>query len=159
MISLDYMHSENIWFSWSKPSNYQEKLRCHACDERTDRRTESGKSRSVLVDQKPQKYKDHPKLREVSKARALLSSEPGLIKSVVDGRTPLLAAVHYHHHEHEVVLTCSLPSSWGARGCTNLFTTIIIGGKRSIFATIIIIITLIFEHEPKRELKIKYDQN
>ena len=54
---------------------------------------------------------------------------------------------------------CSLPSSWGARGCTNLFTTIIIGGKRSIFATIIIIITLIFEHEPKRELKIKYDQN
>ena len=35
MISLDDMHSENIWFSWSKSSNYQEKLRCHACDIRT----------------------------------------------------------------------------------------------------------------------------
>ena len=33
MITLDDMHSENIWFSWSKPSNYHEKLRCHACDE------------------------------------------------------------------------------------------------------------------------------
>ena len=32
MISLDDMHSENIWFSWSKPSNYRGKLRCHACD-------------------------------------------------------------------------------------------------------------------------------
>ena len=96
----------------------------------------------------------------MSKARALLSCEPGLIKSVVDGRTPLLAAVHYHQHGgQEVVLTFSLPSSWGARGCTNLFTSIIMGGKRSFSATIIIIITLIFEHEPKRWLKIKYDQN
>ena len=32
MISLDDMHSENIWFSWSKSSNYQEKLRCDARD-------------------------------------------------------------------------------------------------------------------------------
>ena len=32
------MHSENIWFSWSKPSNYREKLICHACDGRTDER-------------------------------------------------------------------------------------------------------------------------
>ena len=36
MISLDDMHSENIWFSWSKPSNYRGKLRCHACDGRTE---------------------------------------------------------------------------------------------------------------------------
>ena len=35
-ISIDDMHSENIWFSWSKSSNYREKLRCHACDRRTD---------------------------------------------------------------------------------------------------------------------------
>ena len=35
MISIDEMHSENIRFSWSKSSNYQEKLRCHACDIRT----------------------------------------------------------------------------------------------------------------------------
>ena len=34
--SLDDMHSENIWFSWYKPSKYREKLICHACDERTD---------------------------------------------------------------------------------------------------------------------------
>merc|ERR1712156_1035931 len=48
---------------------------------------------------------------EVSKARALLSSEPGLIKSVVDGRTPLLAAVHYHHHggQEMLDLLLSLP--------------------------------------------------
>ena len=31
-ISLDDMHSENIWFSWYKPSKYREKLICHACD-------------------------------------------------------------------------------------------------------------------------------
>ena len=30
--SLDVMHSENIWFSWYKPSKYREKLICHACD-------------------------------------------------------------------------------------------------------------------------------
>ena len=30
--SLDDMHSENIWFSWYKPSKYREKLICHACD-------------------------------------------------------------------------------------------------------------------------------
>ena len=42
--SLDNMHSENIWFAWSEPSNCQEKLRCHARDEQTDgRRTEGGK--------------------------------------------------------------------------------------------------------------------
>jgi len=32
MINLDYMHSENMWFSLSKLSNYREKLRCHARD-------------------------------------------------------------------------------------------------------------------------------
>ena len=31
-ISPNDMHSEDICFLWSKPSNYQEKLRCHACD-------------------------------------------------------------------------------------------------------------------------------
>ena len=40
MISLDDMHSENIWFSWYKPSKYREKLICHACDGRTDERTD-----------------------------------------------------------------------------------------------------------------------
>ena len=30
--SLDDMLSENIWFSWYKPSKYREKLICHACD-------------------------------------------------------------------------------------------------------------------------------
>ena len=39
-ISLDDMHSENIWFSWYKPSKYREKLICHACD---GRRTNGGK--------------------------------------------------------------------------------------------------------------------
>ena len=38
--SLDDMHSENIWFSWYKPSKYREKLICHACD---GGRTEDGK--------------------------------------------------------------------------------------------------------------------
>ena len=33
-----WRQSENILFLWSKPSNYQEKLRCHACDGRTDKR-------------------------------------------------------------------------------------------------------------------------
>ena len=44
-ISLDDMHSENIWFSWYKPSKYREKLICHACDggRTEDGRTESGK--------------------------------------------------------------------------------------------------------------------
>ena len=44
MISPGDMHSGNIWFLWSKPSNYQEKLRCHAHDIGTNVRTEeSGK--------------------------------------------------------------------------------------------------------------------
>ena len=30
--SLDDIHSEDIWFSWYKPSKYREKLICHACD-------------------------------------------------------------------------------------------------------------------------------
>ena len=34
--SPDDMHSENIWFSWYKPSKYREKLICHASDERTN---------------------------------------------------------------------------------------------------------------------------
>ena len=44
IISSGDMHSGNIWFLWSKQSNYQEKLRCHAHDIRTHERTEeSGK--------------------------------------------------------------------------------------------------------------------
>ena len=43
MISQDDVHSENIWLSWSKASSYQEKLRCHACDGRTDTEVLSGK--------------------------------------------------------------------------------------------------------------------
>ena len=38
--SLDDMHSENVWFSWYKPSKYREKLICHTCDGRTDGRTD-----------------------------------------------------------------------------------------------------------------------
>ena len=40
VVSLDDMHSENIWFSWYKPSKYRKKLICHACDggRRTDGR-------------------------------------------------------------------------------------------------------------------------
>ena len=38
IINLDDKHSENILFSWSKPSNYQEKVRCH--DGQTDIRTD-----------------------------------------------------------------------------------------------------------------------
>ena len=36
VISLDDMNSENIWFSWYKPSKYREKLICHACDGQTE---------------------------------------------------------------------------------------------------------------------------
>ena len=36
MICLDDVRSENLWFSWSKPSNYREKLICHACDRGTE---------------------------------------------------------------------------------------------------------------------------
>ena len=36
VVSLDGMYSESIWFTWSKPSDYWEQLRCHACDRRTD---------------------------------------------------------------------------------------------------------------------------
>ena len=53
MISLDDMHSENVFFSGFKPPNYRGKLRCHACDGGM-RRRKVGKS-SILVDQKPQK--------------------------------------------------------------------------------------------------------
>ena len=26
------IHSESLWLTWSKPSDYSEKLRCHTCD-------------------------------------------------------------------------------------------------------------------------------
>ena len=48
-ISLDDMHSENIWFSCYKPSKYQEKLICHAYDERTDERTNGRKVENRAV--------------------------------------------------------------------------------------------------------------
>ena len=54
--SLD--DSENIWFSWYKPSNYREKLICHACD--GGGRTDAGKWKIVQyfeLNQKPQKAK------------------------------------------------------------------------------------------------------
>ena len=41
VVSLDDMHSANIWFLWSKPLDYWEKLRCHACNGHTDGRMES----------------------------------------------------------------------------------------------------------------------
>ena len=43
MISLYDIQSQNIWFSWSKPSNYREKLRCHACDGQTKEEQYSGR--------------------------------------------------------------------------------------------------------------------
>ena len=41
VVSLDDMHSANICFLWSKPLDYWEKLRCHACNGHTDGRMES----------------------------------------------------------------------------------------------------------------------
>ena len=49
MNSLDDMQSENIWFSWSKPSNYRGKLRCHACDRRTNKRRRKVENRAMLL--------------------------------------------------------------------------------------------------------------
>ena len=57
MISLDDMHSENIWFSWFRPSNYQEKFKCCACDIRTNGREVENRAVYILLDQKPQKIK------------------------------------------------------------------------------------------------------
>ena len=35
VVSLEDMHSENMGFTWSKPSNYRKNWRCHACEGRT----------------------------------------------------------------------------------------------------------------------------
>ena len=54
--SLDDIHSENIWFSWYKPSKYREKLICHACD-RGGGQTDGGKwkiEQYSELNQKPQ---------------------------------------------------------------------------------------------------------
>ena len=40
--------SENIWFSWSKSSNYRGKLRCHARDGRTHRGRRKVENRAVF---------------------------------------------------------------------------------------------------------------
>ena len=48
-VSLDDMHSENVWFSWSKPSNYRGKLRCHVCDRRTYKRRRKVENRAMLM--------------------------------------------------------------------------------------------------------------
>ena len=50
----DEMHSENVCISWSKPSNYQEGLRCHAPE---SGRTNGGKwkiEQCSELNQKPQ---------------------------------------------------------------------------------------------------------
>ena len=39
---------------WSKSSNYGEKLRCHACDKRTDERTDGGKWKIEQYSVKPE---------------------------------------------------------------------------------------------------------
>ena len=52
IISPDDIYSENIWFLGSKPSNYEEKLRFHPRDMRTDERTEIGQCSEL--NQKPQ---------------------------------------------------------------------------------------------------------
>ena len=49
VVSLDDMYSENIWFGWSNPSDYSEKLICHTCD----RQTHIGKI-SILLRQSSQ---------------------------------------------------------------------------------------------------------
>ena len=48
--SLD--DSENIWFSWYKPSKYPEKLICHACD--GGRMNEGGKWKIVQCSVEPE---------------------------------------------------------------------------------------------------------
>ena len=48
IISQDDMRSGKIWFLWSKPSNYQEKLRCQARDERTDGRRRKVENSAVF---------------------------------------------------------------------------------------------------------------
>ena len=40
LISLDQELSENIWFVWSRTCYKGGKLRCHACDTRTDGHTD-----------------------------------------------------------------------------------------------------------------------
>ena len=44
-----WRQSENILFLWSKPSNYQEKLRCHAREQRTDGRKTGGGGKWKIV--------------------------------------------------------------------------------------------------------------
>ena len=62
IISPDDMHSGNIWFLWSQPSNYQEKLRCHARDIRTHEGGGKWKIEQCSeLNQKPQNLK--PKIQ------------------------------------------------------------------------------------------------
>ena len=88
IISIYDMNSENIWFSWSKQSNYRGKLRCHACD--GGGRTDGGKWKIVQcseLNQKPQKSRagvDQP----VSMTGPVLVGE-----SVVEAQVPVLAPV------------------------------------------------------------------
>ena len=63
MISIDDIHSENIWFSWYKPSKYREKLICHACD---GGRTEDGKWKIGQCSVGPETAKRNINKRETS---------------------------------------------------------------------------------------------
>ena len=46
---------------WSKSSNYGEKLRCHACDERTDEQTDGGKWKIGQCSVRPETAKKKPR--------------------------------------------------------------------------------------------------
>ena len=89
MISLDDMHSENIWFSWSKPSNYRGKLRCHACDGggRTDGKWKIeqcfvGPETAIMVDDTSKGFLVPSKARHWIVSRGN-SRQPGLVHKTI----------------------------------------------------------------------------
>ena len=93
--SLDDMHSENIWFSWQKPSKYREKLICHACDGRTDERTNGrtdgkwkieqcfvGPETAIMVDDTSKGFLVPSKARHWIVSRGN-SRQPGLVHKTI----------------------------------------------------------------------------
>ena len=116
MISLDDMHSEDLGFSWSASSNYQEKLRCHACD--GGRRTEDGEQRKI------EQYSDRPETAKAGYGKNQFQLPPRHYDCNCKGGLPVPRVkgytIYHHHHGRRISMgktICLKIPLWKATLC------------------------------------------
>ena len=106
IISLDDVRSENIWFLWSTPSNYREKLRCHACDTRRRRKVEPKMAKIGQCSGRPETAKDALMQKPHFTASATTAAACALQKiKTKQGNLSSLTLKGSHHKEFSIAQT------------------------------------------------------